>query len=113
MSDVQLAITRRRRSEEEWRELISAWRASGKSCRAWSKEQGLSFESLRRWAKRLGGSEDISSVVELRREVPTSKSVDDAYLKVKQDGEVELWGVVSEELLRLVLRVVRETPHVH
>lgn len=112
MPDAKKAIKGRHRSAEEWRELISAWKASGKSRRRWCQEQGLSLESLRRWAKRLRGCEAPSPVVELRHAVQPSKYIGGTRLRVNRDGVIELRGAVSEELLRLVLRVVSEAPHV-
>ena len=55
----------RHRSAAEWRRLVSAWKASGKTRRDWCKEQGLSTESLRRWTKRLRGTESKVSLVEI------------------------------------------------
>ena len=39
----------RHRREEEWRQLIAAWKASGKSRQAWCAEHAVSYDSMRRW----------------------------------------------------------------
>jgi hypothetical protein len=52
MDSVETGRQRHRR-EEEWRELVTAWKASGTTRRGWCAERGVSHESMRRWRKRL------------------------------------------------------------
>jgi hypothetical protein len=102
----------RHRSAQEWQQLLSAWRASGKTRETWCHEQGLSKESLRRWGKRLRAGQPDGALVRLARE-PQPRPVDPpAWLRVLPDGQVEILGPLHEEVLRRVLHVVREQAHV-
>jgi hypothetical protein len=56
----------RHRREEEWRELIAAWKASGKTRRRWCEEHGVGHESMRRWCKRLRGTSADTRFVEVQ-----------------------------------------------
>jgi hypothetical protein len=104
---------RRYRAAEEWRALVSAWKASEKTRRLWCKEQGLSCESLRRWTKRLrSNTEENVSFVEIAHRPPLVGMESTTRVQVNPDGQVELSGAITEELLRCVLRLVREAAHV-
>lgn len=106
-------VGQRHRSALEWQQLLDAWRSSGKSRETWCREQGVSKESLRRWGKRLRGMQSDGSLVRLSREPQLSTPVDPpAWLRVLPDGQVEILGPLQEEVLRRVLRVVREQSHV-
>ena len=37
------------RTETEKRDIIQRWRASGQSQKEWSRQEGISFHSLRKW----------------------------------------------------------------
>ncbi len=102
----------RHRSAEEWRRLVSAWKVSGKTRRVWCREQGLSVESLRRWTKRFHGSKSTVSLVEISHQNESSSATVSACIRITRDGDIELSGHFGEELLRTVLRVVREPAHV-
>jgi hypothetical protein len=102
-----------RRNAEKWRELIAAWRSSGKTRKAWCEEQGIAYESLRRWVKRLRGSDHRVPLVEICKASHAVDAAGQARVRIGKDGDVELYGNVSEELLRRVLRVMRETADVH
>jgi hypothetical protein len=101
------------RNAEQWHELITAWRASGKTRKTWCQEQGLAYESLRRWTKRLRNSSDKLHFVEIGKGPEIRSPSDPTRIRVGEDGVIELYGNVSEELLRKVLRVMRETADVH
>ena len=101
------------RSAEQWRELIAAWKSSGKAAKAWCQEQGIAYESLRRWKKRLGKPSADVSFAEVQLHGRTIESPVSSRVKVNRDGEIELYGNVSEELLRAVVHVMRETAGVH
>lgn len=102
-----------RRNAEKWSELITAWRSSGKTRKAWCQEQGIPYESLRRWVKRLRGSADGLSFVGIRDTSQALDAAEQARVRVSRDGDIELYGNIGEELLRRVLRVMRETADVH
>jgi hypothetical protein len=104
--------TQRHRSAEEWRRLVSAWKASGKTRRDWCKEQGLSTESLRRWTKRLRGTENKVSLVEIDHRGNHGAAIGQTFIRITRDGDVELSGSYEEGILRSVLRVMRETARV-
>lgn len=44
---------RARRPASEWAELVSAWRGSGKSQRAFAEERGLSVSTFASWSRQL------------------------------------------------------------
>ncbi len=108
----QKRVGRRHRSPGEWQQLLDAWRCSGKTREVWCREQGLSKESLRRWGKRLRGVQTDGSMVRLSHEVTPQPVDPPAWLRVLPDGQVEILGPLNEEVLRRVLRVVREQLHV-
>jgi hypothetical protein len=102
----------RHRSAQEWQQLLAAWQCSGKTRETWCREQDLSKESLRRWGKRLRGVQSDGSLVRLSREAPAQPIDPPAWLRVLPDGQVEILGPLQDEVLRRVLRVVREQSHV-
>jgi hypothetical protein len=102
----------RHRSAAEWRRLVAAWKASDKTRRDWCKEQGLSTESLRRWTKRLRGTESKVSLVEIDHEGNHGAAIGQTFIRITRDGDVELSGSIEEGILRSVLRVMRETARV-
>jgi len=99
----------RHRSVEEWRTLVAAWRASGKTSFAWCAEQGISRESLRRWKKRLGRSTAKPSLVQISL-APVLRGIS---VRITSEGEVEFSGTVTEEFIRMLLGVMREPVRVH
>ena len=112
MEEITVKPRQRHRSADEWRELLAAWRQSGKTREAWCREQGVSKESLRRWTKRLNRSETNPSLVELRTSASEVASLPALRLCIRPNGEVELLSEFDEEILRRVLRVAREASHV-
>jgi len=108
----QKKVGQRHRSEQEWQQLLAAWRSSGKTRETWCREQGLSKESLRRWDKRLRGMQADGSLVRLSHESLPQPVDPPAWLRVLPNGQVEILGPLHEEVLRRVLRVIREQPHV-
>ena len=65
---------------------------------------------MRRWCKRLRGTVADTGFVEVQG--PQHPLEEVSMLKVTRQGEVEIRGKISEDLLRCVLRVVWETGHV-
>jgi hypothetical protein len=96
------------RTAAQWRELVAAWRASGRTNEAWAHENGVSFESLRRWNKRLRQSPGNSVLVELARK--TIPAIPEATMRVTvtREGGLELSGAFSEDILRTLIRLLRE-----
>jgi hypothetical protein len=94
----------RHRSADEWRTLVSAWRASGKSSPVWCAEQGISRESLRRWKKRIGQSTCQSGMVEL----PRAALAIGLRVKLTRHGELEFSGGLTVELIRVLVGALRE-----
>lgn len=101
------------RNAAEWSELIAVWRSSGKTGKTWCQEQGIAYESLRRWMKRLRNSSEKLSFVEIGKASQAIETNEQARVRISIGGEIELYGIISEELLRRVLRVMRETADVH
>jgi hypothetical protein len=64
-----------RKSEEEWRALISQWKMSGQSLRDFCGEQELQLSSFLRWRQRLARSSAAEDFVPVTRAVaPTVTS---------------------------------------
>ncbi len=112
MEETAVKTRQRHRSAEEWRALVVAWKQSGKTRENWCREQGVGKESLRRWTKRLRGTEPSAALVEIQRGVASVGTHSALHLRIRVNGDVELLGEFSEEILRRVLRVVREVAHV-
>jgi hypothetical protein len=110
MDSVGTTRKQRHRREEEWRELIAAWKASGTSRRAWCVQHAVSYDSMRRWHKRLRNTVTDAGFVEVQRQPQSLEGI--TMLRVTRQGEVEIRGKLSEELLRCLLRIVWETGHV-
>jgi hypothetical protein len=108
MDQVSEKTRQRHRSEDEWRELVSAWKQSGKTRDHWCRENGVGKESLRRWTKRLRGTSADVSMVEIKGVVPVAAKSAPMHLRIFACGDVELLGEFSEDLFRQVLRVARE-----
>ena len=72
MDQLPLKTKQRHRSAEEWCELVSAWKQSGKPAELWYREQGVGRESLRRWSKRIWGTDKDASCVEIEAAVPVA-----------------------------------------
>ena len=98
-------------SAAQWSELVEAWERSGVSRSQWSAEQGISSESLRRWAKRLRRSAAVTPVVELSRESIAPPAA--LRMRVAPGGEIELSGAITEEVLRWVIQALKLRDHVH
>jgi len=56
-----------RRSEAEWRDLVTRFAASGLGAREFCKEEGISDESLRRWRIKLGTGRERSAFIPVTR----------------------------------------------
>jgi hypothetical protein len=106
------AATRKRkqihRTEAQWRGLVAAWKSSGKTKESWARENGVSFESLRRWSKRLRHTAESPAVVELSRKPILRTTEATTRVTITRDGELELSGAISEEILRTLIRLLRE-----
>jgi hypothetical protein len=108
MSELVTTVRQRHRSAEEWWTLVEGWRASGKSSSAWCDEQGIGRESLRRWKKRLGARPKEAALVQ----VPLSAMARGVRLRITREGEVEFVGVLTAELIGLVVEALRERARV-
>jgi len=112
MEENQVARTGRHRSADEWQELVTAWKRSGKTRALWCQEQGVSAESLRRWGKRLRRMEGNAPLVQIDSRVcAAAQSL--MRLRIVANGDVELVGEFSEEVLRRVIRLAREAAYVY
>jgi hypothetical protein len=102
------------RSASEWRQLIRAWKQSGKTKRVWCAEKGLSLESLRRWIKRFRGGEATEMpIVEVQQPFDLPGACPKIRIFINAAIQIELAAEASEELLRRVLRVAAEVSDVH
>jgi hypothetical protein len=112
MDQIPVKTKQRHRSAAEWRELVCAWKQSGKTAELWCREQGVGRESLRRWSKRVRGTDKDVSFVEVQRSRVVDLEAAAIRFRILASGEVEILGEFDDELLRRVLRVVREAVHV-
>ena len=113
MEENPVAAKGRHRSSDEWRELVEAWRQSGKTRKVWCHEHGVSEESLRRWGKRLRRMEIDAPLVQIDSRIFAAAHSSPMRLRVATNGEVELAGEFSEDILRRVIRLAREAAHVY
>lgn len=109
MESTKARVGQRHRKAGEWREIVTAWKASGVSKKAWCQNNGIAYDSLRRWVKRIPGYAEGLSLVEVK---PSGVVPAEVCVLVHPSGGVELRGAVTEELLRWTVRAVREPCHV-
>jgi hypothetical protein len=88
--------------------LLAVWKRSGKTREILCREQGVGKESLRRWTKRLRGTDPKVPLVQITGVASVAAKAVPIHLRVLVSGEVQILGEFSEELLRRVLRVMRE-----
>jgi hypothetical protein len=112
MEETTVRVKQRHRSAEEWRVLVTEWKQSGKTRHQWCREQGVGKESLRRWTKRLRGTDESAAFVQIKEGVSVGEKCAALHLRIRVNGDVELIGEFSEKILRGVLRVAREAAHV-
>ena len=65
----------KKRTAEEWRQIIEAWRASGLTQKVFAAQHHLTLHSLRWWAWNLGGNQKTESTT---RSKPLAQSSSDA-----------------------------------
>jgi len=109
MEQVGVKVKQRHRSAEEWRELVNAWKNSGKTRELWCRELGVGRESLRRWTKRLRHSVADAPMVEVSRRPLVAATSASIRVRITREGEVELLGVFTQEVLAILLRAMRES----
>lgn len=95
-----------RRGVHEWGQLVARWRNSGKTQWQWSKEHGVSYQSLRRWARRM--RHEFVEVSPAARQACASEDI-----RIRAAGiEILLWAGIGEELLMRVVRAAARAGHV-
>ena len=96
-----------KRGAAEWREIISAWRASGQSRAAYCREQGLSVSTFRFWQRKLAEQRaEKPRLVQVKR--VSGLEAGKRPIRVRSGGlEVELSGEESEEVLCRLFRALR------
>lgn len=107
---------RKRRSEEQWRQIVGRWRASGQSAREFAAHEGVVAGTLSWWGNRL------KTEVPHRSQAPKAKRSAFAPLRVTSSSSpgggrievvtpsglvVRVIGAVSEAELTAVLRAVQ------
>ena len=60
-----------RRTDSEWREILSRWKKSGLEPEEFCRKQDLRISSFRRWQERLGGDSGQTPFVPVRVESPS------------------------------------------
>ena len=107
---------RKRRSEEQWREIVARWRASGESAREFAAREGLVAGTLSWWGNRLKADaprrarEAESQAFAPLRVTSSSSSSGGGRIEVVTPSGlvVRVTGVVSEVELAAVLRAVQQ-----
>ena len=109
---------RKRRSEEQWREIVARWRTSGESAREFAAREGLVAGTLSWWGNRLKADAprrareakaESQAFAPLRVTSSSSSSGGGRIEVVTPSGlVVRVTGVVSEVELAAVLRVVQQ-----
>jgi len=109
---------RKRRSEEQWREIVGRWRASGESAREFAARDGVVPGTLSWWGNRLkadmprrarGAKAADSAFTQLRVTSSSSSSGGGRVEVVTASGlVVRVMGAVSEADLVSVLRAVQQ-----
>jgi transposase len=109
---------RKRRSEEQWREIVGRWRASGESAREFAAREGVVSGTLSWWGNRLKAElprrareskAKVQAFAPLRVTSSSSSSATGRVEVVTPRGlVVRVSGVVSEAELTAVLRAVQQ-----
>lgn len=62
---------------EQLKNHVNAWKASGKSCRQWAKDNNFSYSSLLYWRKKFSvdNPEETKAFIELRDQTQTSSGI--------------------------------------
>ncbi len=93
------------RTTEEWRQVVNAWRASGRSATVFGRERGVHARTLRWWAWRLGSvaTKPVSAAfAEVVLAEPSSLIVPDFVVEVDGARIRVSPGFDAGELRRLV-----------
>ena len=108
---------RKRRSEEQWREIVARWRASGESAREFAAREGVVAGTLSWWGNRLKTdaphrareAKAVAQAFAPLRVTSSSSSGGGRVEVVTPSGlVVRVTGVVSEVELAAVLRAVQQ-----
>lgn len=106
---------RKRRSEEQWREIVGRWRGSGESAREFAAREGVVSGTLSWWGNRLKtdaprrARDAKQAFAPLRVTSSSSLSVAGRVEVVTPSGlVVRVSGAVSEVELVAVLRAVQQ-----
>lgn len=63
-----------RRSEAEWKEIVSRWKKSGLKPRSFCRREQIQFSSFHRWQQKLAGSDAGNSFVPVTTSSPAPSS---------------------------------------
>ena len=100
----------RAKTRSKWQARVDAWRASGKSCRAFARESGLNASSLAWWKWKLNSLEPAPEFVEVTEDFMSAAMpglVGDSAIELIVGGvEVRVRGDVDEGALARVLDVL-------
>ena len=98
---------RNRRSSQDWVDVLSDWRSSGKSQREYCRDIGVAESTLGYWRRKLGGKADAPALVQLGSLTTCPRSEAETF-SIRSGGlRVELSERASEELLIRIFRALR------
>jgi len=102
----------RRKSSEQWSEILADWQASGESQRGYCRSKGLTFSSFTYWKRKLSviglGGGEKPSMVKIGSLKQLRPSVEQPVITVRAGGiEVDLHGGESEDVLKKIFRALR------
>ena len=98
----------RRKTVEEWGEVLSDWRRSGESQRGYCRSKGIAFSSFTYWKRKLEVVGEECLMVRVGSLAQAPSLVDRTAVTVRAGGvEVELRGQISEELVGRIVRALK------
>jgi hypothetical protein len=92
---------RKYRTESEWQEIISRWRASGQSAVKFSKSEGICLSLFHKWSHRIEGTvKESAGFLEVKPVNATCKS--DFEIVCKNGRIIKVGGMSLSAVLHLV-----------
>lgn len=90
-----------RRSQSQWREILTRYEVSGQSQRDFCRAEGLALATFLRWRRRLGSVSTARPVAEQSRAQPAV----DPFVELGMSSEGRGWSIELELPDGFVLRV--------
>lgn len=101
---------RARWSEDEARERLAAWRASGLNLMAWCRREGIGYERMRGWRRQLGDRASWSPALLPVEVVGSSEPAFSFELELPRGLRLRVASGFDPASLSLLLRAVEARP---